>query len=97
LLVATSRPETIFADVALFINPRDQRLKKYLNQSIKHPWTEKIIPILADESIKIDFGSGVLKCTPAHDFIDYELGKNYRLPIISCTDEKGVLNELAGK
>ena len=97
LLVATSRPETIFADVALFINPHDPRYQKCLNRQIKHPWTEKIIPILTDKSIKIDFGSGVLKCTPAHDFIDYELGKKYQLPIISCTNEKGILNELAGK
>ncbi|CAG8456703.1 27242_t:CDS:2 [Gigaspora margarita] len=97
LLVATSRPETIFADVALFVNPNDPRYQKYLNQQIKHPWTGKIIPILADESIKIDFGSGVLKCTPAHDFTDYELGKKYQLSVISCTDEKGILNELVGQ
>ena len=51
---------------------------------------------MAEESIKIDFGSGVLKCTPGHDFTDYELGKKYQLPIISCCDKKGVLNELAG-
>jgi valyl-tRNA synthetase len=50
---------------------------------------------LADESIKIDFGSGVLKCTPGHDFTDYELGKKYQLPIISCVNEKGILNDLA--
>ncbi|CAI2162924.1 16651_t:CDS:2 [Funneliformis geosporum] len=64
LLVATSRPETIFADVAF---------------------------------IKIDFGSGVLKCTPGHDFTDYELGKKYQLPIISCCNEQGILNELASQ
>ncbi|CAI2192426.1 12695_t:CDS:2 [Funneliformis geosporum] len=62
--VATSRPETIFADVAF---------------------------------IKIDFGSGVLKCTPGHDFTDYELGKKYQLPIISCCNEQGILNKLAGQ
>ena len=50
---------------------------------------------MTDESIKIDFGTGVLKCTPGHDFTDYELGKKYQLPIISCCDEKGILNELA--
>ncbi|CAJ0769252.1 1436_t:CDS:1, partial [Entrophospora sp. SA101] len=93
---ATSRPETIFADVALFVNPHDKRFKKYLGESVRHPFTGKIIPILADENIKIDFGSGVLKCTPGHDFTDYQLGKKYQLPIISCCDEKGILNELAG-
>jgi valyl-tRNA synthetase len=96
LLVATSRPETIFADVALFVNPQDQRYQKYLGKNIIHPFTGKIVPILTDESIKIEFGSGVLKCTPGHDFTDYELGKKYQLPIISCCDEKGLLNELAG-
>lgn len=95
LTVATSRPETFFSDVALFVNPQDKRYKKHVGKSVKHPFTEKIIPILADESIKIDFGSGVLKCTPGHDFVDYELGKKYNLPIISCCDEKGILNELA--
>jgi valyl-tRNA synthetase len=96
LLVATSRPETIFVDIALFVNPHDQRYQKYLGRQIKHPWTEKIIPILTDESIKIDFGTGVLKCTSGHDFRDYELAKKYRLPIISCCDEKGLLNESSG-
>nr|CAG8483513.1 8150_t:CDS:2 [Entrophospora candida] len=53
-------------------------------------------PLLTDERIKIDFGTGVLKCTPGHDFADYELAKKYQLPLISCCDEKGILNELAG-
>lgn len=95
LLVATSRPETIFADVALLVNPHDQRYQKYLGQQVRHPWSKKLVPILADESVKIDFGSGVLKCTPGHDFQDYELGKKYQLPIISCCDEKGILNGFA--
>jgi valyl-tRNA synthetase len=97
LLVATSRPETIFADVALFVNPQDQRYQFYIGKKIQHPITHKVIPILADEKIIIDFGTGVLKCTPGHDFFDYELGKKYNLPLINCYDEKGNLNELAGK
>jgi valyl-tRNA synthetase len=97
LPVATSRPETIFADVALFVNPQDRRYKKHVGESVKHPFTEKTIPILADESIKMDFGSGVLKCTPGHDLTDYELGKKYNLPIMGCCEEKGILNELAGR
>jgi len=94
LLIATSRPETIFADVALFVNPDDKRYQKYIGKQVKHPWTKKIIPILADKSVKIDFGTGVLKCTPGHDQKDYELSKKYQLPVISCCDEKGILNEL---
>src|ERR1043165_5574396 len=97
LLVATSRPETVFADVALFVNPQDLRYQKYIGRQVKHPVTQKVIPILADEKIIIDFGTGVLKCTPVHDFFDYELGKKYQLPIVNCYDEKGVLNDLAGK
>ncbi|CAH1759202.1 7949_t:CDS:2 [Entrophospora sp. SA101] len=95
LLVATSRPETIFADVALFVNPQDKRYQKYIGQEVQHPITQKIIPVLADEKIIIDFGTGVLKCTPGHDFFDYELGKKYNLPLISCYNEKGILNNLA--
>ncbi|CAH1759712.1 20033_t:CDS:2 [Entrophospora sp. SA101] len=97
LLVATSRPETVFADVALFVNPQDQRYQKYIGQKVQHPITQKVIPILTDEKIIIDFGTGVLKCTPGHDFFDYELGKKYNLPLVSCYDEKGILNSLAGK
>jgi len=97
LLVATSRPETIFADVALFVNPQDKRYQKYLGEEILNPLTGKKIPILTDESIIIEFGSGVLKCTPAHDFRDWELGKKYNLPIINCYTEKGLLNNLTGQ
>ncbi|MDR1670129.1 MAG: valine--tRNA ligase [Spiroplasmataceae bacterium] len=97
LLVATSRPETIFVDAALLVNPNDERYKKYIGKKIEHPWTGKIIPILADKAVKIDFGSGVLKCTPGHDLTDYELGKKHQLPIISCCNERGILNELAGE
>ncbi|CAG8848211.1 6650_t:CDS:1, partial [Racocetra persica] len=97
LLVATSRPETIFADVALLVNPHDKRYQKYIGQQVQHPVTKKIIPILAEEKVEIAFGTGVLKCTPGHDFTDYELGQKHQLPIVSCCDEKGILNELAGE
>ncbi|KLL02460.1 MAG: valyl-tRNA synthetase [Mycoplasmataceae bacterium RC_NB112A] len=96
LVVATTRPETVFADVALFVNPQDQRYQKYRGWKIKHPLTGKTIPLLIDEKVKVDFGTGVLKCTPGHDFVDYELAKKYQLPLVSCCDEKGVLNELTG-
>ncbi|CAJ0838454.1 12328_t:CDS:2 [Entrophospora sp. SA101] len=97
LLVATSRPETVFTDVALFVNPNDQRYQKYIGQQVQHLITKKPIPILTDESIIMDFGTGVLKCTPGHDFFDYQLGKKYNLPLISCYNEKGVFNNLTGK
>jgi valyl-tRNA synthetase len=97
LVVATSRPETIFADRALFLNPEDNRYKKFHNKSAINPITEEIIPILLDKNVKMDFGSGVLKCTPAHDVSDYELGLRYNLEVKSCCDENGVLNEISGK
>jgi valyl-tRNA synthetase len=97
LLVATSRPETIFADAALFINPEDGRYRGYVGREVLNPITGNKIPILSDKYVKIDFGTGVLKCTPAHDFNDYDLGKKYNLPIVSCCDEKGNLNDLSGK
>jgi len=97
LLVATTRPETIFADVSLFVNPNDQRYKKFINKKVFNPLNKKKIPILADEKVKIEFGSGVLKCTPGHDFKDYELAKKHNLPIITCCNEKGLLNERANK
>lgn len=96
ILVATSRPETIFADVAVFINPLDKRYKKFSSKKLVNP-CGLIVPILEDEEIQISFGSGAMKCTPAHDFKDYNLAKKYDLPVVSCCDENGFLNELAGK
>jgi len=97
LTVATSRPETAFADACLFVNPHDNRYTKYIGKEVINPVNQKKIPLLADESVLIDFGTGVLKCTPAHDFHDYELGLKYNLPCEVCLDTKGHLNELTGK
>jgi valyl-tRNA synthetase len=97
LTVATSRPETIFTDACLFVNPHDARYIKYIGKKVINPLNQKEMPILADESVLIDFGTGVLKCTPAHDFHDYELGIKYNLSCEICLDSKGYLNEIAGK
>jgi valyl-tRNA synthetase len=97
LEVATSRPETIFADVCLFVNPHDARYTRYIGKKIINPLNQKEMPVLADESVLIDFGTGVLKCTPAHDYHDYELGIKYNLICEICLDSKGYLNKLAGK
>lgn len=97
LSVATSRPETMFADECILINPQDSRYYRYIGKQIIHPITKKIIPIKTDLSVKIDFGSGVLKCTPGHDFKDYSLAQTHGLPITSCCDQQGILNKLAGK
>jgi len=97
LTVATSRPETIFADACLFVNPHDSRYTRYVGKKVVNPLNQKEIPVLADESVLIDFGTGVLKCTPAHDFHDYELGIKYNLNCEICLDSQGYLNKLAGK
>lgn len=95
LLVSTTRPETIFVDECLVVNPTDSRYKKYLNKKVKNPLTGKLIPIITDEYVDKKFGTGVMKCTPAHDFNDYELGIKYNLEIVSCFNEDGTTNKLA--
>lgn len=79
LLVATSRPETMFGDICLFVHPKDARYKKYLHQKVINPINQEIIPIYTDEYIDPKFGTGVMKCTPAHDFHDYELAIKHHL------------------
>jgi valyl-tRNA synthetase len=97
IIIATSRPETIFADVALFVNPNDTRYQKYLGSFAINPLTNEKLPIIASDKVAIDFGSGVLKCTPGHDFKDYELAKQFNLPITVCYDKQGVFNHLANE
>ncbi|CCE66810.1 valine--tRNA ligase [Candidatus Mycoplasma haematominutum] len=94
LTVATSRPETIFGDTALFVHPNDERYIKWIGKKVYIPGVKKEIPILSDVSIDQEFGTGVMKCTPAHDPLDWELGKKYALDSISVIDEDGRLNAL---
>ncbi len=94
--VATSCPETIFADVALFVNPSDSRYHEYVGRFAINPLTGYQLPILADRRVLIEFGTGVLKCTPAHDFKDYEMASENNLPLNSCCEKGGVLNEKTG-
>lgn len=95
LSVSTTRPETIFVDECLVVNPNDERYKKFLNKKVKNPLTNKLIPIIADEYVDKDFGTGVMKCTPAHDFNDYELGIKHNLKVVSCFNEDGTTNQEA--
>lgn len=91
LSVATTRPETIFADVALFVHPDDERYQELIGKRAKIPFEERYIPILSDSYIDKEFGTGVMKCTPAHDFNDWKLGKKYSLPLIKAYSEEGKL------
>lgn len=97
LVIATTRPETIFADTAIFVNPKDLRFKKYIGETAINPLTNQPIKIYADNYVDNSFGTGVMKCTPGHDLNDYKLGKKYKLQEISCINFDGTLNELANQ
>ncbi len=88
LVVATTRPETMFGDVCLVVNPNDERYKKYIGKRVKNPANRDYFPIIADEYVDIEFGTGVMKCTPAHDPNDFLLGKKYNLdhPVVINID-----------
>jgi valyl-tRNA synthetase len=93
LTVATTRPETMLGDVALMVNPDDDRYKKYIGKSAILPLLNKEIPIIADEYVDSTFGTGVVKVTPAHDFNDYAVGQRHKLPLINILTLDGLINE----
>lgn len=90
--VATTRPETIFGDTAVCVNPNDERYQKFIGRQVLVPMTGRTIPVIADEYVDIEFGSGALKITPAHDPNDYTLGKKYNLTFINIMNKDGSLN-----
>ena len=93
--IATVRPETIMADAAICINPNDERYKHLKGKKVLIPLVNRAIPIIEDDYVTIDFGTGCLKVTPAHDMNDYELGKKHKLEVIDILNEDGTLNEKA--
>ncbi|OUU78934.1 MAG: valine--tRNA ligase [Gammaproteobacteria bacterium TMED78] len=93
LVVATTRPETMFGDVAVAVNPDDERYKDFIGCSIKLPLVGRLIPIIADEYVDKDFASGCVKITPGHDFNDYAIGKKHNLSIINIYDKNIKLNQ----
>jgi valyl-tRNA synthetase len=95
IVIATTRPETIMADVAICVNPNDERYQYLIGQKVLVPLINRAIPIIADDYVEMEFGTGCLKVTPAHDTNDYELGKRHNLPIIDLLNEDGTLNEKA--
>ncbi|MBF9220623.1 valine--tRNA ligase [Hymenobacter ruricola] len=95
LTVATSRPETIMADVAVAVNPNDPRFAHLAGQKVRIPLLDREIPVIFDEYVSMDFGTGALKVTPAHDLNDYELGVKHNLPVIDILADNGTLNEKA--
>src|SRR5438477_4389553 len=92
LEVATTRPETIMADTALAVHPNDKRYKDLVGKQVWRPLAREKLPIVADEAIDPEFGTGVLKVTPAHDKVDFEVGQRHKLPIIDILTESGRIN-----
>ncbi|WP_375418032.1 valine--tRNA ligase [uncultured Hymenobacter sp.] len=95
LTVATSRPETIMADVAVAVNPADPRFAHLGGGRVRIPLLGREIPVIFDEYVAMDFGTGALKVTPAHDLNDYEIGQRHNLPVIDILHDNGTLNEAA--
>jgi len=93
LTVATTRPETMLGDTALMVHPEDERYKKYIGHYAYIPLIDRKIPIISDEYVDPEFGTGVVKVTPAHDFNDYEVGQRHELPLINILTLDGCINE----
>ena len=86
LVVATTRPETMLGDTAVAVHPDDERYRQLVGKQVRLPLTNRLIPIIADEYVDPEFGSGCVKITPGHDFNDYEVGKRHQLPLINIFD-----------
>lgn len=95
ITIATVRPETIMADVAICVHPKDERYKHFHNKHALIPLINKIIPIITDEYVTMDFGTGALKITPAHDANDYQIGLKHKLEIVEILNDDGTLNNEA--
>jgi valyl-tRNA synthetase len=97
LTVATTRPETMLGDVAVMVHPEDERYAHLIGKNVTLPLCEREIPIIADDYVDKEFGTGVVKVTPAHDFNDYAVGQRHKLPMIGILNLQGFVNEAAPK
>jgi valyl-tRNA synthetase len=95
LTVATTRPETMLGDVAVMVHPEDERYQHQIGQFVKLPLCDREIPIIADDYVDKEFGTGVVKVTPAHDFNDYAVGQRHQLPMIGILNLAGFVNDAA--
>ena len=95
--IATARPATILADVAVAVNPEDERWRDAIGREVLVPFVERAVPVIADERVDIEFGTGALKVTPAHDPLDFEIGRDHGLPEPSVIGPDGRMNEEAGE
>ena len=97
LEVATTRPETMFGDVCVCVNPKDERYKDVVGKYVINPANGDRLPIIADRYVDMEFGTGAMKCTPAHDPNDFVIGQKHGLPHPICMNEDATMNELCGK
>ena len=97
LEIATTRPETLLGDTAVAVHPDDERYQALIGKTVILPLVNREIPIIADEYVEQDFGTGVVKITPAHDPNDFEVGNRHNLPRINVMNDDATMNELAGK
>ena len=95
--IATTRPETLLGDTAVAVNPEDERYKDLVGKMLELPLTGRQIPVIADEYVDMEFGTGCVKITPAHDPNDFEVGKRHNLPEINIMNDDATINELGGK
>ena len=95
--LATTRPETMLGDTAVAVHPEDERYRGLVGKKVVLPLVGKEIPIIADEYVEMDFGTGVVKITPAHDPNDFEVGRRHNLPVLNVMDDGGIINENGGK
>ncbi|MDD4123263.1 MAG: valine--tRNA ligase [Bacilli bacterium] len=97
LLVATTRPETMFGDVCVVVNPNDSRYNKYIGKKVINPANNEELVIIGDDYVDINFGTGAMKCTPAHDANDFIIGEKYNLPKIICMNIDATMNSVCGE
>ena len=95
--IATTRPETLLGDTAVAVNPNDERYKDIVGKMLELPLTDRQIPVIADEYVDMEFGTGCVKITPAHDPNDFEVGRRHNLEEINILNDDGTVNELGGK
>jgi valyl-tRNA synthetase len=96
LVVATTRPETMLGDTGVAVHPEDERYRDFIGKKVLLPLLNRELPVIADEYVDREFGTGTLKVTPAHDPHDFEIGQRHGLPVIRVMDDEGVMNEEAG-
>ncbi len=97
MITATTRPETMLGDTALAVNPEDPRYTAIIGKRVRVPLTNREIPIVADKRVDLEFGTGVVKVTPAHDFTDYDIGQDHNLPMIQVIGKDGLMTPEAGE